>query len=463
MTRLAVALVLGTALLGACAGLPDVGRGRAALARGDREAAERNFKPLAEEGFLDAQVQLAKVHSKAETPQELQEAAFWYESVLERDPSVALQLARVLLKLGDVQSMTRAEALLHAADARGDARALAALIEVYTNFPELDTGKSAPALVERASALQSPEAEGAVIHWYRQHATEPRYATALVERCTKARDRIPECYIDLARADRASGQKAALKEMLATAMARYKSGDLPPEVMERLGWALVADDVAGEAYPDSAYEVIKAVGENSPQAKVRLARLLVEYPYVDPLGKPEQLLLSVVDKNGGDADAALGLGRLYMNGVTVPVDFDKAVKYLEQASLTLPAAHYYLGRIFRKGQLGKPDPVRAAEHFLLAARGGYANADVALAQLYSDNRGVRPNLANAYVFASIAASAAVPDGKELLNQLQPSMSRKQVQDGQKLLQDEIAVRRGTLMTAASSLPPAQSTKPESAP
>lgn len=442
-------LVAGcAALLAACSGLPDLDRGKAALKAGDLVAAEKDLRPLAERGYADARMQMAKLHAQAQTPEELRLAADFYTAALPEDPAVAVPLARVLLQLGDLQSIAKAEEALTQAHAQGDPRALSTLIGIYTEYPELDTRKAAPGLVARADALGTLETESAVIKWYRRNSADPKYAKALINRCSKAQKHNPECYIDMVRYYRTNKQKNELKELVSVALSRYNSGDLSPDVMERLGWSLVSDDIAGEAYPESAYQMIKQVAKDSAQAQVRLARLLVEYPYVDPDGKPEELLLKAVAT--GNADAALGLGRLYMNGTTVPVDPAKAVKYLDMAAPTLPAAHFFLGRIHKRGQLGRPDPVRAAQHFLDAARGGYAKADAALAQLYSDNKGVRPNLANAYVFASIAVANAVPEGQELLNQFQASMTPKQVQDGKRLLQEEMATRRGISLTAAGS-------------
>jgi hypothetical protein len=50
------------------------------------------------------------------------------------------------------------------------------------------------------------------------------------------------------------------------------------------------------------------------------------------------------------------------------------------------------------------------------------------------------------VFASLAVANAVPDGQQFLNQLRPSLTPKQVQDGQKLLQMELAARNQDLMS-----------------
>ena len=442
-----LACIAGT-LLTACT-TPDLGRGKAALEAGDVEAAERDLAPLVDLGFEDAKLHLARTYARSGDPEALHQAIVLYRELLEQDPTVAVPLAKMLLDSGNDAALPQAEQMLLKAHADRDERAPIALLELYSDHPERDTHRRAPALAEHVARLRTPDAEAAVVKWYRRNAlADARFAKALIRLCEGARERLPDCYVDLGRHYRAGGNDKALGELVAGATRRFGTGGLPTRVLERLAWSLVSDDIAGTPRPEAAQPMLKRAAETSDTARVRLARLLIEYPHLDPEGKPEQLLLKAADR--GSPEASLALGRLHLDGKLAPADPAKALKHLEQAAAHEPAAHYYLGRIYKRGYLGRPDPVLAARHFLTAARAGYPRADQALAQLFSDNRGVRPNLPNAFVFATIAAENQTPEGALMLKQIRALLKPGQLQQAEQLLRQELAVRNAAPAAAQST-------------
>ena len=414
--------------------LPDLRRGQKAAAAGDVAGAERDLVPLAQMGYPAAQVALAGLYGQAEDPATLAKAVHWYRIAAQNDPKVAVPLARVLLKLDDPATFAEAGNVLRAADRKGDPRALAALLEFYTDHPERDTAREIGALVARAEKQKGPETEAALIRWYRHNLADERAARALAQRCARAKARVPECYVDLARHYRSSNEPRALAALAAEAPKRHASGALPAPVLERMAWSLVSESVPGEPRPDLAYPLLKRMMQGSKTALVRVARLQVEYPHLDPGSNPERLLQDALAQ--GSAEAALALGRLYMNGTRVVADPQKAERYLLDAAATEPAAHYFLGRLYKRGELGVADPPRAAEHLLTAARGGYARADYLLAQLFSDNRGVKPNRVNAAVFASLAAGNGVAEAAPLLATLRAAMPAPERRRAEALEQEE---------------------------
>lgn len=457
MSRTRWCAALLAALAAGCVGmpepdLPDLRRGVLALQTGDVEGAEYDLAPLARAGYLEAQVKLADLYAQLGTQASMAQAVHWYRVAFAQDPSVALPLARLLLRLNDVRQLDEAERFLHEAERRGDPRALAALIELYTDRPERDKKGVAPALVERAAAIPTPQTEAAVVRWYRANAAQPQYARRLIERCELARDRLPECYVDLTRHYRAQGDKRRVEELSLAARRETIAGGMPRPLAERVGWSLASDEHPGAPLPELAYPLLELAQDATPTAQVRMARLLVEYPYLDPHTNPERLLLDAVDK--GSPEAALALGRLYVKGVQVAADPRKAEHYLLQAAEALPQAHYLLGQVYKRGMLGSADPVRAAHHLLTAARGGYARADLALAQLFSESRGARVNRTNAYVFASLATAAAVPASAELLAQLRAAMSAEERRAADALLRRETAARHNA---APMALPQSRAT------
>lgn len=438
-----LALLCATVLAGCAA--PDYRRGKAALDAGDIDAAEQDLQPLASMGYDDAKLQLARVYARRTDPESLQKAITLYRELLEKDPAVAVPLARAMLAEGNETAIAQAEEMLIGADRRGNPLAPVLLLELYSDHPERDRGAQAAKLAPRVAKIGTPEAEVAVIKWYRRNAlSDPKFARALVDLCEPAKDRLPDCYVDLARYYRAAGNDKKLKALHEQALRAQRSGLLTPTIEEKYGWSLASEDLQGPPWPEAAYPMLKDAAETSTTATIRMARLLIEYPHLDSDARPEQLLQRASEQ--GQPEALLALGRLYLDGKLVPGDPQRAEKYLRQASATLPQAHYHLGRLYGRGMLGRADPVRAAQHYLTAARSGYYKADHALAQLFSDNRGVKPNMANAYVFATLAAQEQIPESDELLRQVRASMGASQIEQGKQLLRQEVAIRQGTPRT-----------------
>jgi alginate biosynthesis protein AlgK len=463
VNREIVTLACVAAVVAGCTA-PDLRRGKAELEAGDVEAAEAQLLPLAQLGYADAKMQLARVYARRADPESLQAAIALYRELLETDASVAVPLARTLLTEGvnNPAAVDQAEQMLLKAENEGDEGALVPLLELYSDHPERDKQRRAPKLARAVAELETPDAEAAVVKWYRRNAlTDPKFAKELIRRCEPARERLPDCYVDLARHHRAAGHDKEVRELAAEALNRNTLGAVPAHTLERLAWSLVSEDIPGKPLPEAAQPMLKRAAGGSDTAKVRLARLLIEYPHLDPDGNPEDLLLKAASQ--GNPEASLALGRLYLDGKLAPADPVKATRHFEKAAAALPAANYYLGRIYKRGYLGNSDPVKAARYFLTAARSGYPRADQALAQLFSDNRGVRPNIVNAFVFASIAAEAETPEGALMLNEIRAVMKPEQIQEGERLLRQELGVRANLAPppdpTAVSMQTPPQERKP----
>jgi alginate biosynthesis protein AlgK len=91
------------------------------------------------------------------------------------------------------------------------------------------------------------------------------------------------------------------------------------------------------------------------------------------------------------------------------------------------AADYYLGQIYRRGYLGKVYPQKALDHLLTAARNGQNSADFAIAQLFSQGKGTKPDPLNAYVFSQLAKAQNTPQAmnwRPLEAQLPPAARRR---------------------------------------
>ena len=134
------------------------------------------------------------------------------------------------------------------------------------------------------------------------------------------------------------------------------------------------------------------------------------------------------------------LGKLYYEGKLVPADAKVAEEHFQKAVGREVAADYYLGQIYRRGYLGQVYSQKALDHLLTAARNGQNSADFALAQLFSQGKGTKPNPLNAYVFSQLAKAQDTPQANELAQTLEAQLPPAQLAEAQRLLQQEQATR-----------------------
>ncbi len=166
----------------------------------------------------------------------------------------------------------------------------------------------------------------------------------------------------------------------------------------------------------------KPIAPGYPASWVSLAQLLYDFP---ELGDVDQMMKYL--DNGRAADqprAELLLGKLYYEGKMVPADAKVAEEHFQKAVGREVAADYYLGQIYRRGYLGKVYPQKALDHLLTAARNGQNSADFAIAQLFSQGKGTKPDPLNAYVFSQLAKAQNTPQATELAhNPRSPTAAR----------------------------------------
>ena len=432
-------LVVAALTAGCSSALPDLQRGRAELAAGNTEAAVQDFAPLAERGYPEAQIGLARIHTARGTPADIARAADWYRRALKSQPTVDLPLARMLIRSATPANLNEAEGLLRGAEQRGEPRALAVLIALYTDHPELDLSGDTENLVRRAEALNPPlpQASAAVVRWYRTAPAGVAQSDALVKYCQTVLNILPDCYTDLARHYRAQGDTNRLAHYTELAATGYSQGSVPMPVIERLARHLVNPREPGEPQPRIAYRLLNLSDERSPAGQVLLANLLIQSPELDTRINPIQLLERAYAQ--GSPEAALALGRRYMEGSPIALEPRRAESYLIEAARTLPAAHLALGTLYERGMLGEADPVRALDHYLTAARAGSPRADWALARMFMASRGIARNTTNAYVFASLAVHNTSLDGTESVTQSSHQITQHDAEQAALLIEEREAV------------------------
>lgn len=422
---------------------PDLARGLAALERGELPAAEANLLPLAEQGYPEAQLALGRLYAGQDTPASAAKAVRWFRAVATKDPSMRVPLARMLMRVGGTAELAEVDRLLKAAVKDQDSAALPMQLRLYREFPGIGDPARGPQLAQQVSTSNRVEDRAEAIAWYRDNAVQPAYAQALVKLCEQDRKEIEECYPDLARHFRAAGEPAAQTKLHKEALERFEQSQISARTLERIARVLSADDLPGAPSPAVAYALLKKLKEPSPEALARKARLVLADPNLDPKAEPVAWLKIAYDH--GSMEAALQLGRIYLDERSPDVDPLEAERLFAQAAQTLPAAHFYLGRMLERGHRGQTNMQRAHSHYLLAARAGYSRADLALAQMYWNNRGVKVDAVSAYAFSRIAMDLGVVGAPELLGQLRGALKIEEIARGQKLAEQELAARRAAVL------------------
>lgn len=226
--------------------LPDLRRGQLAASEGRLGDAEADLRPLAERGYLDAQIALGRLYARMGAPDRVEMAIGWLRVAYRRAPEqIAVPLGRLLQKQGKPESLDEVRGLLSSAYARnGDVDALSGLIRLYTDYPDRDIDKQAPALVAKAEKLRDPEPLSAAVNWYRKAPEVEERNRKLIALCQSALDQVPECYVDLSQVARLGNDKKKLKKLSDGAIAAYDQQRLAPETLAAMARAMV--DVADE-------------------------------------------------------------------------------------------------------------------------------------------------------------------------------------------------------------------------
>lgn len=438
-TLLSLAVAIG---LSGCAGLPDQRLANEALKNGDTALAEQNYRQLADLGYSDAQVGLADIKVATGNPAELKEAEATYRAAAQTSPRAQSRLGRLLAAKPDASDAERheAEALLKQAFANGESGTLVPLAMLYLQYPHSFPEVNAQQKIDQWRAQGYPEAGLAQVLLYRTQGSYDQHLDQVESICKQALTSTDICYVELATVYQKRGQaeqQAALIEQLKSA---HASGRVNAQRVDSVARVL-GDAQLGTPDPQTAQQLLEGIAPGYPVSWVTLAKLLYDFPELGDVDKMMEYL-----DNGRAADqprAELLLGKLYYEGKWVIPDAKKAEEHLKRAAPTEISAHYYLGQIYRRGYLGQVYPQKAVDELLIAARGGQNSADFAMAQLFSQGKGTRPDPVNAWVFSQLALANETPQAVELAQTLNAQLPPEKLAVARNLLAREQKVRGAT--------------------
>ncbi len=430
-------LLVCVLLMTGCVRLPDLSLARRAAAAGDRETARWHLEELAARGYAVAWTDLGDMAREHDA----RRAAYCYRQALAGDPRAPLRLGRLLAENRglDPDGFDTVRQRLLAAVGRGDDRAYRTLIRMYAAHPDLAGRTDVDQAITAARAGGVAAAEYGLVLWYQGLGTSGGHLEEIEAVCGRNLDRIPSCNTDLARAYILSGRRQALERLWRDVAHRYRAGRLSAEVVEAVADTLAGQD-ADPARVRAAMTLYQQIAGTVPRALVRQARLLLRYPFLADQGQLPALVQRI---SGTDPDQAnLLMGRIYFEGRQVPRDPARAEQCFLAVADRLPTAAYYLGRMYARGDLGRPDHRRALTYLLAAARSGMARADLALAVMFIRGRGIRANPVYALAFASLAAGQELERAVELRDRLWQAAPPDQKRQAVFLLEQERAWRRG---------------------
>ena len=429
---------LALALAG-CAGLPDQRLANEALKRGDTALAAQNYRQLADLGYSEAQVGLADIQVDSRDPAQLQQAEATYRAAAPVSPRAQARLGRLLAAKPGASAAEHREAqtLLKKAAAAGEGNTRLALAMLYlqhpTSFPDVDAQQQ----ISQWRDAGYPEAGLAQVLLYRTQGSYDQHLDEVQAICTAALASTDICYVELATVYQKKAQPEQQAELIKQLQAAHARGTVTAQRVDSVARVL-GDASLGQPDGKTAQGLLEGIAPGYPAAWVSLAQLLYDFP---ELGDTDTLLQYL--DNGRAADqprAELLLGKLYYEGKVLPADAQVAEAHLQKAVGREVAADYYLGQIYRRGYLGQVYPQKALDHLLTAARNGQNSADFALAQLFSQGKGTRPDPVNAYVFSQLAKTQDSPQAHELAQQLDAQLPPAQRAQAQRLLQQEQAAR-----------------------
>jgi len=252
-------------------GLPDLQRGKMAAAAGRIDDAERDLVPLAERGYVDAELALGRLYSHQQTKDANAKAIRWLRVAAEKTPEAEVPLARALVRSGGAKDLSDAERLFGKGwNERQDPDALGGWLELYAAYPAYDRQHRAAELAADAEKLDQAPTTTAVIRWYRSTQDDKDHAARLLALCRKSLDLVPECYVDLVRDARARNDKNAMANLTHAAMSQFGQDRVPFNVAAGIARALVSTPNDDE--PEAAPVLVSDVPEVDAEELAPAAR-----------------------------------------------------------------------------------------------------------------------------------------------------------------------------------------------
>lgn len=408
-------LLAANLLLVACQ-VADIDLGRQLLAQGKKDAAFLNFQTLAEKNIPEAQVAVGNLHALSRDKREQALAEQWYRKAATHSERAKTQLGKLLARTkprGDA-SLIEAEHLLKSALARGDNSALPPLMQLYISYGYLWPDVQPDHFIAKAKAIGMTQAFIAEIELFRQRGQYQQHWIDIEKTCQTLLAVQPACYAELVAVQRSQKKLPAIEQTVAATKTAFTLNQIDGLTVDRVARALVSPEYP-IPQPQMAKSLLELIIPTYPDALLSLAGLQVQFSFLGDADSLQKTLDKAIAY--GSIEAHLISGELLITGKVFPMNPAEAYRHLSVAAPYLPKAEYLLGSIYKEGLLGEAEPSKAFPLLLSAARRGASQADLALARLFSESKGVKPQLEYAWAFASLANEKQHPGAPVLLSDL----------------------------------------------
>lgn len=453
-----LSLVLAT--LAGCSNVPDIRRAEKAAAWGDVEQAQKQLEKLARFGLPDAQVALGDLYADRDTPEDRHMALQWYQMAVKQGSERArIRLGKLYAREGNTpEQRAQGARYLQKNLANGDDSALIPLINLYLQYPGEFANRHPLALIKRARANGDPAADFALARYYLLNGGFRQHLSDIEALCQPIAESEPDCFPLLARVYMTQDRSDDLKALVKRAEKDWRDGEIDDRALYLFArW--LSDDESPKPQVATTDRLYQLLTPGYVPALTARARLIMDNTY---LAEPDEVIQMLRDaRASGDMKASLALARAYERGRIVPLDPEKAIEYAKEASDQYPSADYLLGRIYKRGYLGEPNPQKALKHLLKAAREGYPKADYLLAELFWEGKGIAVNRRYAWSFSTLALRGGVERARKLRQEMATSTPQAIRDDAEQLMQREAAFRQqrktaDTVAAQSNYLPGGQS-------
>ena len=437
--------LIATALILTGCELPDYQRGQQALAKGDLAEAKRNLSPLAKLGSIEAQIAMGDIASSDTSPNKDKIAEKYYLDALDSGSQKAnARLAKLYKNEAEsagVEDARNAIFQIKAALKNGDDSVLPILAEITAKYPELKLENYTRFYIDQFKEKKSLNAVYAEVLWWTLAGKSVEHQKEIEAICAQIGPDESGCY--RARVTLYQATKDEEKELAAIAQigSEYQAKRISEEELVRFSKWLAHKDRAIPR-PKSALELLGKIIPASADVQVQIAKIELQSNTGNKtLDDVVKKLTALVE--AGNASAVEVLAEMYLEGEGVTPDPWHAERLLNRGENKTPYQHYLLGLIYRDGYLGRPDPKLALDHLLKAARQGVRRADIALARMFWEAKGIRRNKTYAYSFASIAqgsGSNGATDPNALANVINTQLSLEEKTAAEQLKAKELHMR-----------------------
>lgn len=439
-------------LLHACA-IPDLDHAKQQISAGNIAPAQLELEKLANKGVVEAMVLLGDQLGKTEP---VDAESYYLRAVQAGEFKARGRLAKLYSQLavdtkqeaqflgqsnGESPGIEDAQrSLRYARDALslGDDSVLSVIIKLNAQFPELNLHREVEEIIQQAQKSGSTNALYARVLWWDSQSQLEANATQIERICNRLGYLEVGCYRSLISLYQLQQNEEKVTAVVERIQRDYHAGRISGAVVVSIAdWLGDRNPLGrGAAFSLTLLDMIR---QKYPDANYEIAQLLYQNPGLEYSADLNQLLET--QQQSGDWRSNEMLGEMYFTGKQRPLDPHKVYELLQPIQDKSVNANYYLGLLARDGLLGQSDAESALGHLLKAARFGHEKADVALAEMFWQARGLARNPVYAYSFARIAGIRGSRQGEKLSAEILATLTQTQVDEAVGISSQELTARQ----------------------